>query len=552
VTSGAAAAQGLRDKRNATRCSLKNRPEEDTEESGTQGALEDRMDFLDQIEERFSRSPERIAYRHRGRVLTYGQLRDSSDALAVWIQSTLGESREPIAVYGHKEPDMLACFLACSKSGHAYVPIDATVPPERVRHVLAASGTSLLLTPGTFPAGIDAPAVKIHDAAAIQTTIAAHLGQRPDPRRRVRGEDDFYIMFTSGSTGTPKGVRVGTRNVDSFLAWGRDCFPTPQGSRFLNQVPFSFDVSVMDTYNAFSTSGSVWAIDREMAMNPIALFDELVKADPDVWVSTPSFVELCLAHPRLRRESLPSLHTVLLCGEVLTNDCARRLIERFPGLGLYNTYGPTEATVAVTAVRVEPGLIDRHHPLPVGRAKRDCYVGPLDESGARAPEGIRGEIVIEGPSVGNGYFRAPELTANAFYEVVRDGAPVRGYRTGDLGYVQDGLVFYSGRIDAQVKLHGHRIELEDIENNLRAIPHVDNAVVLPKMKDGRCESLLAIVLSKRTDVPEKAAIAEIRAALKQRVPEYMVPQRMVLRTVLPVSVNGKINRKQLAEELTSK
>jgi D-alanine--poly(phosphoribitol) ligase subunit 1 len=248
---------------------------------------------------------------------------------------------------------------------------------------------------------------------------------------------------------------------------------------------------------------------------------------------------------------------VLLCGEVLSNECASRLLDRFPGLGLYNTYGPTEATVAVTSVRIDRGLIDRYHPLPVGRAKPDCYVGPLDAAGNRAKDGTRGEIVIEGPSVGPGYLHAPELTERAFYEAARPGGTVRGYRTGDWGHVEDGFVFYSGRIDAQIKLRGHRIEIEDVENNLRAIPSVGNAVVVANTKDGRCESLTAFMTASRDELSRidfrpQTFVEEVRAALRERVPDYMVPKNLVVRKALPLSVNGKIDRRRLAEELTAK
>jgi D-alanine--poly(phosphoribitol) ligase subunit 1 len=507
------------------------------------------MDFLTRIEASSKAAPGQVAYRHGAVVWTYADLRDASDALATRLLDELGPTRTPVAVYGHKEPAMLACFLACAKSGRPYVPIDATVPPARVRQVLDASGAGLLLTPGVLPAETDVESVRLLDARCLEAIFRERRGARPPAFARIRPEDDFYIMFTSGSTGTPKGVRVTCANVDTFLAWARGSFGVPEGSRFLNQVPFSFDVSVMDSYNALSTGGSVWALDRELVRNPIALFEELVRADPEVWVSTPSFVEVCLSHPKVRRAALPSLHTVLLCGEVLTNECAEKVLARFPGVALYNTYGPTEATVAVTAVRIDEDIVSRYRPLPLGRAKPDLYVGPLDDTGAPAGDGVRGEIVIEGSSVGPGYLNAPEVTARAFYEV-RRGRRVRGYRTGDWGWQKDGLLFYGGRIDAQVKLHGHRIELEDVENNLRAIPEVRNAVVVPRMRDGRCDSLTAVLLcTEASDQPR--LVASVRAALRARVPDYMVPQRFVVRDAFPMSVNGKINRKQLAEDLAA-
>jgi D-alanine--poly(phosphoribitol) ligase subunit 1 len=510
------------------------------------------MDFLSRFESWATQAPQRLAYRNLDRSWTYGDLRSAADALATWLSDELGPSREPIAVYGHKEPEMLACFLASAKVGRAYVPIDATLPVARIRQVLEASKTPLLLAPRALPNGCEVDSLRVVQRDAIAEVIASRRGRTPSPDTRVRGGDDFYVMFTSGSTGTPKGVRITHDNVDTFLAWGRTAFAVPDGSRFLNQVPFSFDVSVMDSYNALSTGGSVSALDRELALNPLALFEELVRSNPEVWVSTPSFVELCLANPRVARDALPALHTVLLCGEVLTNDCARRLLQRFPGVSLFNTYGPTEATVAVTAVRVDAGLVEAHSPLPLGRAKPDLYVGPLTESGAHATDGTRGEIVIEGSSVGPGYLGAPELTQRSFYTIERNGTVYRGYRTGDLGYLQDGSLFYCGRVDAQVKLHGHRIELEDVESHLRAIAGVENAVVLPHVSNGRCESLTAVLLCASPDKDPRAFAAEVRAALGARLPAYMVPQKFITCRSFPMSVNGKINRKQMAADLAAR
>ena len=216
---------------------------------------------------------------------------------------------------------------------------------------------------------------------------------------------------------------------------------------------------------------------------------------------------------------------------------------------MINTYGPTEATVAVTSVYVTDE-INAISPLPVGKVKSDCEILILDEDGKEVPEGKKGEIVIVGDSVSTGYYKNKAITDKVFGVREINGEVKRSYKTGDEGYLKDGMLYYSGRIDFQVKLNGYRIELEDIENNLRKVSLIKNVVVIPILKDGKIQYLSAVaVLNKKSEKRDFEIVMEIKNELKKFIPEYMIPRKITFREALPMTVNGKVNRKLLTEEM---
>jgi D-alanine--poly(phosphoribitol) ligase subunit 1 len=225
---------------------------------------------------------------------------------------------------------------------------------------------------------------------------------------------------------------------------------------------------------------------------------------------------------------------------------AARLLDRFPGAEVWNTYGPTEATVATTSIRVDRGLLERYSPLPIGYPMAGTRVVVLDPDGREAAPGERGEIAIAGPNVSPGYLGRPDLTERAFFEL--DGLPA--YRTGDWGRARDGLLFCEGRMDNQIKLHGHRIELGDVEANLRSLPGVRDAVVLPVVRRDRVDSLAAfVILAERAAGSDFEQANALRARLAERVPVYMLPRKFLFREAFPMTANGKADRRSLAEAL---
>jgi D-alanine--poly(phosphoribitol) ligase subunit 1 len=357
--------------------------------------------------------------------------------------------------------------------------------------------------------------------------------------------DPWYIIFTSGSTGDPKGVVITRGCLESFVSWitAEQNFVAGQ-EVFLNQAPFSFDLSVMDLYSSLASGGTLFSLTQEMIAEPRDLYAALARSNVSVWVSTPSFAQLCLAEPSFSKTMLPNVRKFWFCGETLAPEVAADLLKRFPTAEVWNTYGPTEATVATTSVRVEPETC--RATLPVGRPKPDSRIYILQDC-TPVDEMERGEIVIAGPNVSPGYLNRPELTARAFYEI--DG--LRAYRTGDLGHFQEGLLYFDGRIDFQIKLHGYRIEIGDIEANLQTLDIVKDVVVIPIAKSGAMAYLAAFVILKAHPASSDFEISRnLKRELGQRLPDYMIPRKFVFLSQFPLTPNGKADRHQLADGLT--
>lgn len=491
--------------------------------------IENATQFFGRIEEQARRNPKRVAYTNGVESMTYARMLTSIGRVASHVQRSAG-SRNPVLIVGHKEPAMLAGFLGVACTGRAYVPVDDNLPADRLARVREIARPSLELTVEDI--------VKIineKEDRAVMSCLA-----RPD--------DAVYLMFTSGSTGTPKGVVITWRCLLAFINWMLAEQRLAVGDEvILGQAPFTFDLSVMDLYLSLASGGTHVSLPRELLGGPGRLFELFVDQNPTTWVSTPSFAAFCAADTKFRKSLLPNLRRFIFCGERLPWRLARTLLDRFPGVALWNTYGPTECTVAVTSIQVTEELLNKHENVPVGRSMPGTKVFVGDAHRNEIEEGSRGEIIIAGPSVSPGYCACPEPSAASFF--AHEGC--RAYATGDWGVKRDGLLFFEGRMDQQVKINGHRIELEDVEQNLRKLPGVLNAVVVPIERNDAIEGMAAFVETESLGVTSEFAVSQrLRAELSQKLPSYMLPKKWIFRGEFPANANGKIDRKLLAAEVT--
>ena len=486
------------------------------------------MHLLDRIDEYGRTSSDRLAHVSGDRRLTYGELLARSNAVAAWLDSQLGDRRVPVAVRGHKEPEMLVAFLGAVKSGRPYVPIDYMTPEQRVQRVVEIANAGIVLTPE-----------KVAEIAAT--------GPADYERKKLEKDDPFYILFTSGSTGEPKGVVITLGNLNHYLAWMHGAFSfRERGETFLNHAPFTFDLSVHDLYLALSSGNTIFSLTKDHITNLRLLFETLRQCNVTMWMSTPSFAQMCMIERGFNAEMMPQVRCFLFCGETLAPETASQLLERFPDALVWNTYGPTEATVAMTIVQITRDVIAKSNPLPIGRVMPGTRVIIRGEDGKAVPPGERGEIVIVGPNVSPGYLARPDLTEKAFYAI----DDTRAYRTGDWGRDRDGMIFCEGRMDGQIKLHGYRIELGDLEANLRALPDIADVVVLPVQKGGKIDSLTAfVVLSGPKQGTDFEQAAKLKTQLGERLPAYMTPRKFHFLDSFPMNANGKADRKKLAEML---
>ena len=460
--------------------------------------------------------------------------------------------KSPVVVFGGQEYEMLATFVALTKSGHAYIPIDSHSALERVAAIVEVAEPSLIIAINDFPlADVAAP---IFSAEQVQT--AFREGASYELSHPVQGDDNYYIIFTSGTTGKPKGVQISHNNLLSFTNWmiTDKEFETPERPQMLAQPPYSFDLSVMYWAPTLALGGTLFALPSAVTQDFKQLFETILSLPIAIWTSTPSFADMALLSDDFNSQKLPQLTHFYFDGEELTVKTAQKLRDRFPQARIINAYGPTEATVALSAVAVTDEMLQNCKRLPIGYTKADSPTFVIDEEGQKLPNGQQGEIIVCGPAVSKGYLNNPEKTAEAFFEF--EGLPA--YHTGDVGSMTDeGLLLYGGRMDFQIKFNGFRIELEDVSQNLNKSKYVESAVAVPRYnKDHKVQNLLAYVILKDGVAEQFEREIDITKAIKEDLQDimmsYMMPSKFLYREILPLTPNGKIDIKGLISEVNKR
>lgn len=499
-------------------------------------------DVIKKVEEIAINEPDRVVYDYLGETNTYGELKKRSDAWAHKILSLDIPEHDPIMIWGGQNFEMIASFLGCVKAGHAYIPIASYSNAERLTMIQEVSQAQAVL------AVDELPDVDVSKLTVVKPEDVVDGDYDISEGHYVEGDDNFYIIFTSGTTGKPKGVQISHNNLLSFVNWELSDFDLPEHPSFLAQAPYSFDLSVMSLYPALTAAGKLVVLPHDVTQNFAQLFATLPKMQFNVWVSTPSFAQMCFLDKTFDGEHHPVLTHFLFCGEELPHSEAAMLKKKFPNSHIFNTYGPTETTVAVTQVEITDEILEKYDRLPIGRAKEDTKI-TIDTSKGDKPG--EGEIIIEGPSVSKGYMNNPEKTEAAFFKNADD--KYQSYRTGDAGFFDGDMLFYRGRIDFQIKFNGYRIELEEINFYLSKNELVRYGVAAPKYNKDHTVKQIVAEIELKDGVRRKYSDAEltklIRADLAKNVMPYMIPQRYVYCDALPISQNGKVDIKAVIKEV---
>ncbi|WP_353234990.1 AMP-binding protein [Diaphorobacter ruginosibacter] len=471
----------------------------------------DRFEFT-----RPGESPSALAIQDAQAAMTWGELLAAVDD---WVLQALAEglrADEPLVITGHKEAAFVVAMLGCLRLGVPFVPIDVINPQERIQRI-----TELV------------SAATRYDAQARSFLPTGH------PARPLEQKGLAYIMFTSGSTGDPKGVQIGRESIGLFAGWIRDCLGLGPAPVFMDQMLFSFDFSLFNWVGALACGGSVVLCSRETIDDREAFTRYLADARVSVWASTPSFLRQQLLDTRFNAGELPDLKVFLFGAESLTPTMVEAMWERFAQSRIINSYGPTEATCSTTWVEVDPSMREAAPlPFPIGRAKPYAEVF-IDD----------GEICISGDHVMRGYINRPDLNETRMF--TRNGK--RGYRSGDLGDMDErGLVTFRGRRDDQIKMHGYRIELAEVDAALALLPGVRaGSSVALRRPDGVIVRMVGFVDPDHPGPaglhPPGEALRDWKAILARRVPSYMIPSELLVCHGLPISQTEKVDRKKLEQ-----
>jgi len=490
---------------------------------------------------------DRIALICNDEKLTYNDLEKYSEAIALYLKDIYKEEDTPIVIYGNKENMIMPCMIGALKSGRAYVPLDISLPMDRVFDITKEVSPKVLFN---FSDETDFGDLNVINEDKLKEIIKKYENKTLAKENWVKGDENAYILFTSGSTGKPKGVQISSNNLDSFVNWISPYLKIDGSEKvIMNQAAYSFDLSVTSIYPALVHGATLFSLSKKVLADYKELFSQLKRSNIAVWVSTPSFAGVCTTEKDFDSNMLEKLESMIFIGETLPKSLAKELLDRFPNTRVINGYGPTEATVGVSVNDMSYELINDEKSLPVGYPMSNCKLKIVDDNGNEVKEGEKGEIIIIGPSVSKGYFNNEEKTNESFFYDEIDSVKHRAYKTGDKGYMLNGNIYYCGRVDFQIKLNGFRIEIEDIESNLRKVKNVNNAIVIPVYKDEKIAYLKGIVQLKIDNELSnmKKGIA-IKKELNKYIPSYMVPRTIKIIEDFPTNTNGKIDRKKLMEE----
>ena len=478
--------------------------------------------------------PERLALVCDGKTWTYRQLDEESTARARGlVRSGLGPG-DLVGLWMPRGAQVLITQIAIAKSGAAWLPFDSEAPTDRIAICLKDANAKLLLTARCHVARLPELNCPVKSPADLvdandQTVINPHL-------RGLKPDDKAYVIYTSGSTGVPKGIAITQRNICHYLRAAQSVFGVRSDDVVFQGASIAFDLSMEEIWVPYLTGASLWVAAAEVLGETDKLIAALRSARISVMDTVPTLLQMLDG-------DLPDLRIIILGGEA----CPPALIEKWSkgGRRIFNSYGPTETTVVATIAEVFAG-----EPVTIGQpiANHTCYIA--DESGALAARGKEGELLIGGPGVAPGYLGRPELTAQKFIAnpFASNGSDPVLYRSGDAASIDlDGNIHFHGRIDDQVKIRGFRVELGEIETAIAEQPGVAQAAVVMR-KQGDIDQLVAFVKPASGNAIDGAVRENIRAALRERLPGYMIPQRFEAIDALPLLSSGKLDRKTLRNQ----
>ncbi|MFP3989072.1 amino acid adenylation domain-containing protein [Streptomyces sp. E11-3] len=499
------------------------------------------------FEEQAARTPDAVALSCEGAHLSYAELNARANRIAHLLRSQGVGPETLVGLCLDRQPELIPALIGILKSGAAYLPLDPANPADRLEYIARDAAAPVVITTSA-QAGILAG--RYDGELLLLDTDADRIAAQPDTDPQVPGDPEnlIYTIYTSGSTGRPKGVALTHANVLRLLTTAQRHYGFGTDDVWPLFHSYAFDVSVWEMWGALLNGGRLIVVPFAVTRSPEEFLDLLVAERVTVLNQTPSAFRSLVAAARDgdSRVDRLALRAVVFAGEKLEVAELRPWTDR-TGLdrtALVNMYGITETTVHTTYHRLTGRDLEPGAGNPVGHPLADLTVRLLDGHGQLVPVGVPGEIHVGGPGVARGYLGRPELTAERFVPDPYAAEPgARLYKSGDLARrLPDGSLEFLGRIDDQVKIRGFRIELGEIENALAGHPEVRDAVVVVREDEPGDKRLAAYVTARGEDAP---APGELRALLASGLPEYMVPSAFVVLDRLPLTTNGKLDKRAL-------
>ncbi|MBD2741475.1 non-ribosomal peptide synthetase [Coleofasciculus sp. FACHB-1120] len=490
------------------------------------------------FEEQAERTPDAIAVVFDNQQLTYAELNTKAHQLAHHLQKLGVKPEVLVGICVERSLEMVIGLLGILKAGGAYLPLDPAYPPERLAFMLEDAQVPVLLTQKRLLNLLPSQNAQVVCLDSDWGNQQIH-SQNPIPNP----SNLAYVIYTSGSTGRPKGVQISHACVVNFLISMRQKLGINQLDILLAVTSLSFDIAALEIFLPITVGSRVVVVSREIASDGAQLLTTLTDSGATIMQATPATWRMLLAAGWQGNKNLK----ILCGGEALPRQLAAQLLVR--GDRLWNLYGPTETTIWSTI-----HLVESRDAISIGRPIANTQVYILDRSLQPVPVGVTGELYIGGKGLSRGYLNRPELTAEKFIAnpfLDQSEKSELLYKTGDLArYLPNGELEYLGRIDHQVKVRGFRIELGEIEAVLSQHPAVQQAVVIAREANSSDKNLLAYVVP----MPAEAATtpAQLRSFLKEKLPDYMVPSAFVLLEAIPLTPNGKIDRRALPEPDTTR
>ncbi|AIQ12431.1 non-ribosomal peptide synthetase [Paenibacillus durus] len=491
------------------------------------------------FKEQVDRTPDATALVYEHISITYRELNERANSLAIHLRAKGAGPETVIAVMMERSIEMIVAVFGVLKAGGAYLPIDPDYPDERKKYMLSDSGALLLCVAddkGWNSDIFNGEMIRLNALDSVQ-------GAEPEPLNR--SSDAAYVIYTSGSTGQPKGVVIEQFSVHNLVG-GLDTaiyshYPAPLNFALI--APFVFDASVKQIFASLLLGHTLHLVPKETSWDADRLLDYYVRHGIHVSDGTPAHLKLLTFADSSRKAKL-DIKEFIIGGDVLTHDLLNEVYGTLPGLtaNVTNVYGPTECTVDAVYNRVIYGEQKRTGGIPIGQPLQNTAIYIMDRSQRLQPIGVTGELCIAGEGVARGYLNKPELTAKKFIEHPFEPGK-KMYRTGDLAkWLPDGQIEFVGRVDHQVKIRGYRIELGEIEHQLIRLEQIEEAVVTAGKDNHNNDYLCAYIVTR-----QECTLMDVRECLEKHMPAYMIPAYFVKLNRLPRTVSGKVDRSQLPE-----